>query len=306
MPDTISEEHSISALIDKGIWGGPAKLQFPDDRPKYYTILDFYNYSFKTSTDGAPIKDLTTIAKNIINAIPAVDTIGPGGAALSAINERIAGDALKSNQVVAKPTSSIILPLPVNLADHHKVKWDEKSILPWVSILGRAAEWAGIDDVISVAGATVGLAPNYYYTIIFDRPEFKRHELSFRLAPRNYQESVQIRNIIMEINNRMAPGIFGFGSSWAATFTFPDVVQVTLRPNAGFLFKFKPAVIESIAINYAGSGGKKAFYHDGGVAGTGAGNNPPESVEFTLHILETEYWLKDQFNPNNFNKTGPS
>lgn len=295
----IPAAHSIGDMIDGQLQSTTTQLQFPSDRPKYYTTLQFSNYTFRTGTGGeAPnvgtswllqqFQDLATSLQSSSNTNP---TLGPEAQNwLQSLTNLLQAGQNRLNPV-SSPQGSVVLPLPINLIDVHKVKYDEKPILPWVSIIGQVLG-AGT-DVFKIGGAMVGLAPNYYYTIIFDRPEYKRHELTFKLAPRNYQEAAAIRDIIMELNNHMSPDIAGPGGT-AAVFTFPDIVQVTLRPNAGFLFKFKPAVIESIAINY-GAGNRKAFYHDM----AGPGSNPPESVEFTLHLLEIEYWLKNQFTASN-------
>lgn len=260
----IPSTHNITAQIDNSLGGGTVTFQFPGDRPKYYTILK--------------------LATRASVGYAAVDV------------------------------ATIVLPLPINLVDVHKVKYDEKPIVPWASLLqglipaglyasgagavGTALGYAASQYALGTGlGALLGLAPNEYPTMLFDRPEFKRHELSFKLSPRNYDESNMIRGILWALNNAMAPGVAG------PLFTFPNIVQVVYKPNDGWLYKFKPAVIESMAINYAGGDGNKAFYHDQ-AGGGGSGNNPPESVEFTLHLIEIEYWLHGEFTTNNTQGTG--
>jgi hypothetical protein len=67
--------------------------------------------------------------------------------------------------------------------------------------------------------------------------------------------------------------------------------MIKYMPNEEWLYKFKPAVIENMGINYAGGANKKAFYRDE----SGPGSNPPESVEITLHLLETEFWIEQDY-----------
>ena len=191
---------------------------------------------------------------------------------------------------------TLILPLPVELNDLHRLKYDEKSVLPWVA-LSAASKTLGdaVDVLTNPIEAFAGLAPNEYQTILFDRPEFKRHELHFKLSPKNFDESTQIRDIYIALNNAMSPGlasIVGFN----ALFKFPWVVQVTLLPNTGWLFKFKPCVIEAVATSFAGGDRKKAFYH--------GNENPPESITLSVQLLETEYWINEGYKKHDPYKGG--
>lgn len=253
----IPPAHSIDDFIDDQLRNTQVSLQFPEDRPKYYTTLDFATYTFRTGTRGTP-------------------------------------QAIVGQQVDSSPTGGIVLPLPINLVDNHTVKYDEKPIAQWFSGIVNAFVPGSVGVARTLTGI-IGLAPNAYQAIMFDRPEYKRHELAFKLAPRNFTESSQIRNIIQFINNAMAPDTSGLGSNLALLFEFPDIVQVTFRPNDGFLYKLKPCVIERFNINY-NAGDKKAFYHD---QGRGTGNNPPESIEFSILLIEIEYWIKRDFTISN-------
>jgi hypothetical protein len=255
---TIPQAHDINSMIDGAMNATVSTLQFPEDRPKYYCTLLFSAYSFGAGTQTRPV---------------------PTGGTF------------------------ITLPMPVVLLDNHKVAYDEKPMAKvLLQVLFGGAATGAIGTAQQTVGAWAGLAPNWYQTVMFDRPVYKRHELQFKLAPRNYNESRSIQQIITTINNAMAPGISALGGSTSALFSFPNILNVVLRPNSEFLYKFKPAVVEQFTINYNGGGQQKAFYHSpggsGGPMGSSAGNNPPESVEFTVQILEIEYWLTGQFNNN--------
>jgi len=100
-----------------------------------------------------------------------------------------------------------------------------------------------------------------------------------------------IQRIIRILNNASAPGL-----EWAGSvFSFPSVVQCAFWPNWSYMFRFKPAVITRVSVNYT-PGGTPAFYHEADTD-TGIGNedNPPESVQITVDLLELEYWLKNDF-----------
>jgi hypothetical protein len=246
-----------------------SSLQFPLDTGKYFMRMDHYNYTRGTASESV------------------LDVQG-----------------------------SIKLPLPQQLIDNHAVNYEQQEL---GSLMGGAAdaaskEWnsqggtsqnisqmlknlTGADAVgaigLGIADAftndrastilqlATGLAPNQFLTIMLKGPQYKKHEFTWKLSPRNSQESIQIKQIIAELNNSMAPS--SSGSSYF--FKFPKVFKISFSPNEQMLFKFKPAVIENMTVNYSPSG-IPAFYH-----GTGA----PDAVELRLSFIELEFWLSGDF-----------
>jgi hypothetical protein len=238
----IPQAHSITALIDRKMTNsGGERLQFPADRPKYYTQIRIMD----------------------------VKGIVIGG----------------NSQWKTNLQNTIILPLPVNLVEANQVKYDEKAISPVHMVAQVISEinpltGAILESGARVGGALVGLAPNDYQTVLFDRPVFRRHELAWKLSPRNFAESTAIKNIIKELHRAMSPN-----QTWSFLWEYPDLFKIKYMPNEEWLYKFQPAVLENFAVNYAGGANKKAFYRDE----SGPGSNPPESVELTLHLLEIQY-----------------
>jgi hypothetical protein len=208
---------------------------------------------------------------------------------------------------------TIRLPLPVNLNDYHTEEWREYE---YGMVAGVASQifglqstkgkWAtGLIDV----GATIlaegtgnpaasgagtgaagvgGYAANMFQTVLYRGPRFKQPKLAFRLAPKTFQEATAIRNIIHILNFSASPAM-----TWGNLFfDFPYIFEVAFWPNAGFLYKFKPAALEQIVVNYSGNG-KHAFFHGEG------GNNPPETVELELQFKELEYWIQTNWDVSN-------
>lgn len=260
----------IQSQIDSSLNSATASYKFPLTGIKYATYIDIFEYSFR-SGEGA---------------------LGSTGV----------GDSNTS--------ASIALPLPVQLNEVERVRWDEKAVLPWASMAkaalagfvggvgseavgqtatraariasgGAAILGAGVAAAGPLISGYTGLAPNEFHTMLFDRPEFKTHELSFKLSPRNYAEADQIQQIINQLKKAQKPGLAGGN----AFFTYPSIVQCRFQPNEHWLFKFKPCVIRVLAAQYAPE--KKAFY---------AGDeNPPESVHMTIQLTEIEFWLKENY-----------
>lgn len=232
-------------------------------------------------------------------------------------------------QVNFNSVGSITLPLPLQLVDNHEVDYAEEElgmvaggIMAGVGALSEsataeqiarqsaqaevnnsqgwgnlAANWGlGIADSLtgtnlqSAVQAMAGYAPNKFLTILLKGPKYKQHDFSWKLVPKNKQEAETIRNIICELNNRMAPSLTGGGF----LFSFPDIFHLSFHPNAGYLYKFKPAVLRNFQVNYA-PGGTPAFYH----TTSGGDDNAPESVELRMTFLELEFWLHSDFNTSN-------
>ena len=281
----IPQAHSISASIDSKMNNsGAGRLQFPLDTPKYYTKIEF----MKFEALGAP--DMSWLG-NIF--APSAQSVNESNTFLDWAAKKTGLDRSKFGPTPQITTDVVILPLPINLEDLHQVSWEDKAIVPLTDVANI------VEGLVPGVGSTMvagkryvglaGLAVNEYQTVIFDRPKFKRFVLNFKLSPRNYEESKRIRDIICTINNAMSPGEYGF------LWRFPNMIQITYRPNNGWTYKFKPAVIEGFTINYSGGGdNKKAFYRTES-EGAGGPNNPPESVELGFHIMEVEYWKQGDF-----------
>lgn len=160
--------------------------------------------------------------------------------------------------------------------------------------LGTAGLVAGADQISGAvgqtlrqaAGAIAGLSPNEFFTILLERPQYKRHQLVWHLVPRNARESHVIKYIIELLNNSMAPGLALGG----ALFNFPKIFNIAFLPNYNHLFKFKPAVLENMSIDYSPSG-QASFYHSYGNYEDAA----PESYRITCQFTELEYWLHSDF-----------
>lgn len=157
---------------------------------------------------------------------------------------------------------------------------------------GQAAAAGGAtllnNDFGKLGLATVGMAVNQFQTVLFDGPTYKRYTFSFRIAPHNAQESQQIRDIIVRLRMAAAPALGAFGVFW----NFPEIVQCAYIPQLDnvketYMYAFKPAVLTSVAVNYAPNGEVGAFYR----GGTGA----PESVIISLSFLELEYWTRQNY-----------
>lgn len=252
-------------------------LRFPTEDIKYFVTLDYAKY----------VRNLSEQGRNVFL------------------------------QVKFNREGSIHLPLPISgMADTHDVEYVEEGLgLTGAAATGLMGTFGGAQDGTSklsagagaIGGfalqfadnfsayqgttgaikALAGIAPNKFMTILLKGPKYKRHEFTWRLNPVGLDESATIRKIITKLNNLMAVGLAASGTLW----TFPYIFYIKYIPNSDYLYKFKPAVLESMTVNYVPSG-TPAFY----TPPTGAQGNPPDAVELRLRFMELEYWLAGQFN----------
>lgn len=217
---------------------------------------------------------------------------------------------------------SIRLPIPANLVDQQSVTYGEEGNNPLVgagietglqkgpgygaaaAIAGGAAAGAVSGFAAStmatlgrisggaLSGATAqtpqalqmfGLAVNPFLTVLFKSPTFKRHSFAWRLSPNDPKESTLLNNVLTKFKYHMLPA--RVANTLGAILKYPDICNVRLMPNDKWLYKFKPCVVESISVNYVPNG-NPAFYNE---------TKAPADVQFTVNLLEIEYWLKEDF-----------
>lgn len=142
---------------------------------------------------------------------------------------------------------------------------------------------------ISPVAALAGVAPNKFQVVLLKGPTFKRHTYTWSFYPQSIEESENIRLICQLLKNSMSPGM-AFGE---LLFTFPRVFQLTFRPNAQYLYKHKPAVLEKFNVDYAASGIPSFFRSADG------SDSAPTAIKMTMTFLELEFWLNGDFKDNN-------
>lgn len=266
----------INEKLDKN--ASASLLQYPIDRPKYYMIMNIRKYS---RDNLLRIADVTT-EDTVILPLPQtlIDNNG----------------VVYEEQEIGQLTGAGYNKL---LGNNVKTKSDIEKQVQGDTGLGYLAQSVGTQVLDAATGlntsgllaAMTGFSPNQFLTILLKGPEYKRHELSWILSPRNEMEAERIRRIGNKINNSKAPGLTAGG----LFFTFPKVFELGFMPNSQYLFKFKPAVLESLTMNYA-PGGSPAFYK--AKAATN-GNNPPVGIEVRMRFLELEFWLSGDYTDSN-------
>ena len=177
------------------------------------------------------------------------------------------------------------LPIPMRLTDSNAVDWSAEKL----GFVGALSEGQVTQGILSAAGkaagtsglyaqSLAGIAPNEFLTLLFKGPVYKKFSLSFMLSPNTPEMSKKLHEMILNFKNAQAPADLG------ALFAYPSIFFIRFH-GSEYLFEFKPAVLESFTVDYAGAG-VPAFYK-----GTGA----PESYNLTMNFQEIEFWMSGDF-----------
>lgn len=271
-------------------------MQFPGDRPKFYVKIDIMDYHRFDGGGGSMFQiSRTDIRDSIILPLPQMLTdanqvsydqielgplIGGGGQILgnSINNTGAAGSGLTQSAAIGGAAAGSAALGAID------------------SLVSNRTRGAVPRGLITQAGTNVarlaGYTPNQFLTILLKGPAYKRHSLRWLVSPHNQQEALNLQQIIMTINNAKAPGTTAGG----AVFTFPSVFNVSIMPNSRFMYKFKPAVVESFTVDYTGGTGIPNFKRP---SSQYAPDSAPALLQIEMNLLELEFWLKGNYTDSN-------
>jgi len=138
----------------------------------------------------------------------------------------------------------------------------------------------------SAASALSGLSLNPFQTMLFQGPQFKSHNFSWTFTPSNSKESDDLRTIIKTFQFHMLPGLLSSGPG--TVFNYPEILHVSIWPNSDYTYDFKPCVVDSVNVDYAGSGTPSFF----------KSKDAPTTVKFSILLKEIEMWTKNDYSNN--------
>lgn len=137
--------------------------------------------------------------------------------------------------------------------------------------------------LLKVAG---GVAVNPHKIVLFTGVNFREHQFSWKLSPKNRRESNAIRQIIEMFTYYSHPEYVAGG----LFFKYPEYFDIKFR-HPEYLFKLQPSVCKDIRVNYHGQG-YPAYIRDA----NGGGIPAPAEIELSLTFMETEIVTKQSLN----------
>jgi hypothetical protein len=270
--DNLTSSNPSSAIESKKNSKSIATLQYPQrDFPKYHTTI--YQMDPGNLVSETSWSELYNIANRILSDIK------------TSVKNLSLSKGLKTKNIIK-------IPLPIRgLQDQFDVMYDQN--FNYGLSTGTAAEIGGLRGR---GLAAAGLAINTFKSVTLSSPQFRRHNLVFKMAPKDFNEAKAIQKIAYLLRRAMTPKRAAGGF----LFEFPDIFLIAFSPNSKFLYKFKPCVLERINVDYTGGNQAPGFYRQQG----NPSNAPPESVVITLQFLELEYWLDDTGNSSDYKTDG--
>ena len=130
---------------------------------------------------------------------------------------------------------------------------------------------AGLGQAVQGVTVGAGVARNPYLAAAFEGVNFKTHNFSWNIVPKNKKESDTLRSIISAFRNAMLPG----ENKLKHFYDYPKQFGITLSDNK-YLFDIKTSVLTSFDVNFHGKG---AQYH--------YPTNAPIEVTLNASFLET-------------------
>lgn len=182
----------------------------------------------------------------------------------------------------------VSLPLPANLSNdldptYAEASLKEKAMQVLNGIPGAASTLAkAIGAGASVASAAYAKTINPMNVVLFTGMPFRQYSYTWKLSPRNKDESDKIRDLVRYLQWCSVPAFDLNG----LLLDYPHYFQISIH-NDGYLQKFQPAVIERINVNYHGQG---AFYKRGD---SNQSDPAPAEVELQINFKEVVIITKD-------------
>ena len=133
---------------------------------------------------------------------------------------------------------------------------------------------------------TVGAAANPNLQAIFSGVELRQHRFDWLLAPRNAQESEELKNILNALKAYSLPAYSSIGT---AALSYPFLCQPSIVPFGDELIQFPPCLISNVEINYSPQG-LPAFFQ-----GTDGKPGQPTLIQLSITMLETELQTADRY-----------
>jgi hypothetical protein len=269
-------------------------LTYPIDRPKHYMNFALKKYSrdnlltvgILSDTGVGPI--IMPLSESMLDGLQVKWQEAPVGMLLGG------GHTLFGGAGSAAKTMKEIKQASVRFGEEGPTARD----LSAIGLMGMAGLGAGQSEGANLISTLQGLSPNQFMTMLFVGPEYKRHQMSWNLSPRNPEESNILKDIIHAFKVAMSPTI-EYGVLWGYPNIFDISIMVDDHENF-YMYRFKPSVLESFSVHYS-PGGRTAFFHT--TTGTPLGG-APEGVTIRAQFIELEYWIRLNKDSNEFRDGG--
>ena len=233
------------------------EMQFPDQMGHYYMSLDFQSYERPSPQMQAIFKRFRTIKLPIPRDLKENFDLEINQGSLGA---KVGGLADLGTDLLRGAGD--------------KVQGTEFAIL--YGALAQAFE----GNEANALGQALGAVPNPHVQAIFSGVDLRTHTFQWTFAPRNVQESKNLKAIVNEIKKNSLPA---YSTTGTAALQYPPMVDIKLMPWGNDLIRFKKCLIKSVSVNYAPAGLPSFF-----ASQPGDTTKYPTMIQLEIQLLETE------------------
>lgn len=143
-------------------------------------------------------------------------------------------------------------------------------------------------DLNAGFGIGTGDAINPHAALEFKGVQLKTHTFEWALSPKNVAEQITIKNMVDRMKKASLPSYAGTGSGRSALsralLKYPDIVEIWfVGVNREYFYYFKPALIQSVTVNYAPNG---VMLNRGGT---------PSSITLAITVSEAQIHTKEDY-----------
>jgi hypothetical protein len=173
-----------------------------------------------------------------------------------------------------------------------------KSALSSTNFLIRAGIGSLSPQIQDGISAATGDAVNPHQTLTFDGVALKDHTFTFEFAPESTAQSEKIRDAIKILKRAALPeyqsvgggnGAGGSNTLSRGLLKYPNLIEVSfVGLDQEFFYRFKPAMIRDISVDYSPQG--NALLNGGG------GGARPAFITLTISFKEQAIWTKEDYN----------
>ncbi len=177
---------------------------------------------------------------------------------------------------------SVKLPLPRRINDVTNNEWAEISATDIAGALA-SSKMGSLGQAISAGGTAAqvgsGMALNPMMFMMYKRPAYKDHTLSWTLAASNQKDSDELKDIINAFKKASLPTLEGGGFLLG----YPNIATIQFKPDK-YMLKLKPCAIISVQVDYTGAG-MPSFFKSGA----------PTVVNLTVMLKEIQLWNRNNY-----------
>ena len=142
-------------------------------------------------------------------------------------------------------------------------------------------------DIGRAFSAGRGVAANPKAALVYEGHEFKIHSFIWNLTPKSEADSFALREIIEVVKRNKLPTLGGLVAE-RSFLRYPAIVDLyLLGVDENFFYKFKPAMLRSFNINYAGQNAVSIL--------RGSSGGRPTNVTIEMNFIETDIHYSHEY-----------